>query len=189
MELRDFIALATAGLAFVSFIWTTIQTRIWAEKVAYRDELARFAEDAHVKDVFTPNARLAARQASVYLSLELAEIARRSASKQAIRASSGFVRRVILYGIGSIAAITLFVYAALIGWEQRSLISNLAGAAYFGIASLSVAGGYVKTIRDLRRVRQQTGQLQELRRVVAKADPLTSRDARLRPQGSASTLS
>lgn len=184
MELRDSVGLGSLVLGLLTFGYNWLKSRRWHQKTEYRDELVRFAEDPHVTEVFTDQAREDARRAAAFLSLELAEMARRSAVRLASRATSGFTRAVLGYGIGTLLLVVLFVAATVLVWAKSGALENAVSVVYFGASSVAVIIVYVNHIRKLLGIRAATGELKTLHAEIVKAKPLTERDAKLsRPRG------
>lgn len=179
MEFRDIIGVGSLALALITFAYNWLSARGWQQKVAMRDELARFADDHHVSAVVTDEARRTAERAAVYLSLELSETARQAAVKRAGRASASLTRAAIGYGALLIIGIPIFLAAAFLGWDQRGATSNLFGAAYFVGASIALLLVYIRHLRALKRLQQETGELKAFRDEVVRAKALTARDVKM----------
>lgn len=186
MEFRDIIATGSLTLTLLTFMYNWLSARRWQQKVAMRDELARFATDDQVRVIVNEDARTTAEHAAVYLSLELAEAARQKAARRASRASGSFLRAAVGYGILLLIGIPIFLTAAFLGWDQRDSVSNFAGAAYFIGACVFFVVIYVRQLRLLKRVQHETRELKSFRDEVVRAKPLTARDVKMsRPKSGA----
>ena len=179
MDLRDVLGIGTLLLGVLTFGYNWLKDRGQRQKAAHRDELVRFATDPHVSETFSKHAVEDARRAGAYLSLELAESARRAAAKSAKRATSGYWRSIIGYGVGTIAAVAAFVLAVVIGWSDRNALENAGGLVYFGTVSIIAVLAYVGTVHKLTGVRKATGQLKLLQQEIRDAEPLSARDAKI----------
>lgn len=180
---RDVVAVAPIVVAVVTFGINWIRTRRWDQRVAYRDELARFVDDVHVAEVFSDEARAVAKQSGAYLSLELAETARHDAAVRARRATTGFGRSIFGFGVIVTLGSAFFIAAIFVGWSDRDQWTNVIGAVYFSVGTIGIVSAYIAHVRSLIRVRNETGELKRLRDEVVKATPLTAQDAKItRPQ-------
>lgn len=170
MEFRDGVAAISAIVAIVTFLSNWLRNRGFERTIRMRDELVSFADNSLVAERVKPEVVEAARDASLLLSLDLAESARRLAVKRAERAAA-VVKRIILAGVATLGAVVLFVFAALFTPATNS-VDYWIGVIYFAAISAVSIAAFIIYWRDALRIRSTTGKLMDLRNKVRKGTSL-----------------